>query len=271
METFANTPITMTRNLSVKRARAAKADLLLMLDSDQDFDFHANEPWYKPFFPEAFTFMYDNYDRGPHVVGAPYVGSANAGNNCFQFYWETIGEQQGETSFRLEQYPRQIAAQMSGIQPCGALPTGMCMFDMRIFDLLDTNRKSKAQVLEDFKDGRIDKREALRCIQDGYFYYEWTDATASEKASTEDVAATRDMSLVGQLKLGYNPVHCAWDSWIGHAKPATHGRPKIFCAEQVGGVLNRAILDDRSYRDRIVRIRNDELLAALETTNGRAP
>lgn len=260
----ADCPITMVRNNHVKKARENNCQLLLCVDSDQDPNFHEGESWYKPFWPEAFEFLYNHYERGPVVVGAPYCGPPSAGENCYVFLWSDHGDRGFETEFSLEQYPRQLAAQMSGIQPVAALPTGMILFDMRMFDLLDHNRKSKEQVLEEFKDGLISKTEALRCLQDGYFYYEWTDHTASEKASTEDVTVTRDMSLVGQIKLGYNPIHCAWSSWVGHMKPWCVGKPKMFTAEQVGGVLKRVVLDDVSRFDRRVRVRNDFLLRQLE-------
>lgn len=268
VETFNDTPITMLRNRAVNRARDEGCDVLVMLDSDHDFMHHKSEPWYKPFFPEAFSAIYSHWDTGPLVIGAPYCGAAGAGENIFVFQWQNYGPRGEETSFSLEQYSRSDAARMSGIQPCGALPTGMIMYDMRIFDLLDKNRKTKRQVLEEVKDGLITIDEGLRCIQDGYFYYEWSDDTASEKASTEDVAATRDMSLVGQLLLGYNPVMCAWDSWIGHVKPFCSGKPKFFCTEQVGGALKRAVLDGRQAGERVVRIRNERLMKILESSNG---
>lgn len=270
IKTLADTPIGMLRNRAVKMARQGGYDLLLMLDSDQDFMFHEHEPWYKPFFPEAFTAIYDHYDKGPLVIGAPYVGSASAGENTFVFRWQNQGIQGSETAFSLEQYPRECAAMMSGIQPVAALPTGMILFDIRIFDLMDEGRLSREQALDYYKEGRISRAEALRSLSDGYFYYEWTDETASEKASTEDVAATRDMSMVSILKLGYNALHCAWDSWIGHAKPYTTGKPRIFSTEQVGNTLKRAVLNDISFRDRIVRVKNDRLLKLLEQRNGHA-
>lgn len=268
LDFHSDTPITMVRNLYVERAKKAGCQLLLMCDSDQNPNFHVGEGWYKPFFPEAFNAIYEHYDKGPLVIGAPYCGSAEAGQNIFVFEWRNQGIFGDETSFSLEQYTRETAARMTGIQPCAALPTGMILFDMRIFDMLENNRKSKQQVLEEFKDGKIDKDEALRCIQDGHFYYEWTDHTASQKASTEDVTITRDMSIVGEVALGYNPVMCAWDSWIGHMKPYCTGKPRIFSTEQVGGVLKRAVLDNRSYRDRLVRVENKALLQALKESNG---
>lgn len=270
VKTLADTPVTMSRNKAVKLAREMGVDILVMLDADQDFMLHADEDWYRPFFPVAFDEIYKHYDKGPLVIAAPYCGAANNGENIFYFRWQDQGWHGDETSFSLEQYTRAEAAEMRGLHEAAALPTGLIMFDMRIFDLLDVNRKSKEQVLLDFQAGKIGLREALRCIQDGYFYYEWTDETASEKASTEDVSATRDMSIVSQLKLGYNACRVACDSWIGHVKPYTVGRPKRFCVEQVGGVLKRTVLDGHSYRDEIRKVSNPELLKLLESSNGSA-
>jgi hypothetical protein len=264
METFNDTPITMLRNRAVEFAREGKYDLLVMVDSDHELLYHEKAPWYKPFFPEAFNAIYNHYEKGPLVIAAPYAGGAGQGENMFVFQWDNHGERDLETAFSLDQYTRAQASQMSGIQPCGALPTGLIMYDMRIFDLLDINRKSKEQVLMEFKDGKLNLAEALRCIQDGYFYYEWTDHTASKKASTEDVSATRDMSIVGQLELGYNPVMCAWDSWIGHVKPTCSGKPRPFSVDQVGGFLKRVVIDNQSTREKLVRVDNKFLKALLD-------
>lgn len=265
---YSDTPITMVRNAYVEKARKLGCHLLLMVDSDQDPNLHRGQDWYKPFWNVAFDAIYAHYSKGPLVIGAPYCGPPNSGENCYVFQWNSQGNHGDGTEFSLDQYTRAQAAVMSGLQECGALPTGMILFDTRIFELLDANRMSKEDALIGFRDGKLTLQEALRSIQDGYFYYEWKDRTASEKASTEDVAATRDMSLVGRLKLGYNPVMCAWDSWVGHMKPWCVGRPKIFSVEQVGGVLKRAVLDNVSYRDRVIRVRNDDLLKAIEA-NGR--
>lgn len=267
METFSDTPVTMTRNAAIKKARESGCDIAVFFDTDQDFMLHAHEPWYKPFFPVAFDAIYDHYDKGPLVIAAPYTGGANNGQNIFFFQWRNKGVFENDhTEFSLEQYTREEAAQMSGLHPVAALPTGLIMFDLRIFDLLDDGRLSREQALDQYKAGTITRQQALRSLSDGYFYYEWTDESASEKASTEDVTATRDISLIGQLKLGYNPLLVACDSWIGHVKPYTTGRPKIFATEQVGNALQRAVLDNRSYRDRLVRVENKLLKAALESS-----
>jgi hypothetical protein len=66
-----------------------------------------------------------------------------------------------------------------------------------------------------------------------WFYYEHPDIYQSQKASTEDVTMTRDVSLVGTQKLGYNPVFCNWDAWAGHWKPKCVGKPVVIEAKSV--------------------------------------
>jgi len=108
-------------------------------------------------------------------------------------------------------YDRHTAVKMAGIQECAALPTGLIMYDMRVFEL--TEPKSPE-----------DKP---------WFYYEWKDHFCADKASTEDVTQTRDSSLVGTQKLGYNPVFCNWDAWAGHWKPKCVGKPVFIDAKGV--------------------------------------
>jgi hypothetical protein len=87
--------------------------------------------------------------------------------------------------------------------------------------------------LNKYKNGELSEREALRCLQQGWFYYEWTDGYAQQKGSTEDVTATRDASLLGIAALGYNPIHCAWSSWAGHWKPKCCSKPVLLTADCV--------------------------------------
>jgi len=257
-----DTPITMVRNEAILRARQLGVDVLVFIDSDNDPILHENDPWFKPFFETAFDKIYDHYDKGPLVIGAPYCGPPDGTENVYVFYWENNGIRDDSTQFKLEQYPRQWAAQMSGIQECAALPTGLIMFDMRIFDLMEPSKRSKRQVLEDFRDGKIDIEEAQREITEGWFYYEWKDGYAAEKASTEDVTFTRDASLIGMQKLGYNPVMCAWDSWVGHVKPWNVGKPSYYGTEQIGNCFKRAVLEDRSVHDRRINMSVDEKVAS---------
>ncbi len=253
-KTIADTPITHVRNRFVHLAEKQGCHLLLMIDSDQSPNKHKGEPGFKPFWTEAFDFIYKNYSKGPHVVGAPYCGPPGGTENVYVFKWENEGIRGDETQFRLDAYSRSEAAIMSGIQECAALPTGMILYDMRAFDLIRPSGKSKRQVLQEFQEGKIDIQQAEFDLHEGYFYYEWTDSFAHTKASTEDVTNTRDISMCGQVKLGYNPVHCAWDSWIGHWKPWNVGRPMRYGVESIGPTFRKVVLNDQSHYDTIIEL-----------------
>jgi hypothetical protein len=121
----------------------------------------------------------------------------------------------GNPDFQLEMYDRHTAYKMAGIQECAALPTGLIMYDMRAFELTEP-----------------------RSVNDKpWFYYEWNNHYCSEKASTEDVTQTRDLSMAGVQKLGYNPLYCNWDAWAGHWKPKCVGKPQIIDASGVSGLM----------------------------------
>lgn len=238
--TIADTPITMVRNRFVRMAKEAGAHLLLMVDSDQNPNLW-KQIGGKPFWKTAFDAIYDHYGKGPLVVGAPYCGTPNAGENCYVFYWDDNGSHGEETGMRLEMYPRQLAAQMSGVQECAALPTGMILYDMRAFDLIEPVSLTPDQVLDQFREGKLTQSQTLAALAGGYFHYEWKDTHADEKSSTEDVQNTRDISLAGIHKLGYNPVRCAWDCWVGHWKPWCVGKPQMYGAAQVAASLRVAV------------------------------
>jgi len=122
---------------------------------------------------------------------------------------------------------------MSGIQECAALPTGLIMYDMRCFDVTEPE---------------TDKDHP-------WFYYEWTDKYAANKASTEDVTMTRDLSLTGATKLGYNPVLCNWDAWAGHWKPKCVGKPVVMDAKSVGQKLRMAWSSQHDGGNKIVDLK----------------
>jgi hypothetical protein len=70
-----------------------------------------------------------------------------------------------------------------------------------------------------------------------WFFYEWKDKYQADKASTEDVTQTRDLSLVGTQTLGYNPVFCNWDAWAGHWKPKCVSKPQVISASGISEKL----------------------------------
>ena len=221
-----DTPITMTRNAAVRAARRAGADFLVMIDSDQHPDLYLGDPAARPFFESSFDFAAKRKELGlVTVVGAPYCGPPPA-ENVYVFRWATWESDQPNPDMRLEQYGREEAARMAGIHPAAALPTGLVLFDLAAFDL----------------------------VRPPYFYYEYTDEEECEKASTEDVTATRDICLAGQERLGYSPVFCNWDAWAGHYKPKCVGKPRVITSEQVNDKYRHAVLAGKPAAERLVRV-----------------
>lgn len=226
---LADTPITMTRNRAVLQAREFGVDVLVMVDSDMKPDVNAGDPTAKPFFKSSFDFLVNHYHKGPCVIGVPYCGPPPV--ECvYVFRWQNMQTGNPNPDFQLEMYDRHTAVTLSGIKECAALPTGLIMYDMRLFSL--TEPKSDQ-----------DKP---------WFYYEWKDIYHSGKASTEDVTNTRDFSLVGVEKLGYNPVYCNWDAWAGHWKPKCVGKPQFIDAKDISQKLRESWESNHSSDSRVV-------------------
>lgn len=215
---ISDTPITMSRNRSILQAREMGADVLIMVDSDMKPDMYVgSDGLAKPFFQSSFDFLVNHYHKGPCVIGAPYCGPPPA--ECvYVFEWRNMQSEHANPDFQLKMYERSQSVKMSGIQECAALPTGLIMFDVRAFDLIEPADE----------------------IAKPFAYYEWSNKYASEKASTEDVTMTRDLSLVGTQKLGYNPVYCNWDAWAGHWKPKCVGKPQFIEAKAVSEKLKES-------------------------------
>lgn len=240
-KTLSDTPITMVRNRFVELAKAAGADVLVMVDSDQNPMLYQENPEVKPFFPEAFNFLYRHWEKGPVVIGAPYCGPPPH-ENVYVFQFGNKMDLGEDSPLSLDQYTREEAAKMAGIQPCAALPTGLIMYDMRAFDLMEPP----------------------------YFWYEWTDNTQSKKASTEDVTNTRSLAMNGSLLLGYNPVHCYWNAWIGHHKPWCVGKPRRIAVEEVAESFRKAVELNRTREVKQIEFSvGDDLLQRIESQQDR--
>lgn len=224
---LADTPITMTRNRAVLTARDAGADFLLMLDSDMAPDLYlGRDPSAKPFLETSLDYCIERYERGPHVVFSPYCGPPPV-ENIYVFRWRNSESDTPNDEAKLEQFTRAEAAERAGFEAVAAAPTGLILYDMRAFELIEPRQQG-------------DKH---------WFAYEWTDIYGSGKASTEDVQNTRDISLAGIVKYGYNPVICNWDAWSGHWKPKCVGKPQVFTADAVGNSLRRVVEEGRLPRD----------------------
>lgn len=211
---LSDTPITMTRNRAIEIGKKHKADFLLFVDSDQypDVEFDKGDPKAKPFWKSSFDFAMKHYEKGPVIIGAPYCGPPDFEENVYVFHWNCRVNDNPQPDYQISAYTRFEAATRSGIEPVAALPTGLILIDMRIFEHLKMP----------------------------YFYYEYKDETESEKISTEDVVFTRNASLSVELKLGYNPVMCNWDSWAGHWKPKCVRKPRMIAAGDVARIMQNA-------------------------------
>lgn len=217
---FSDTPITMTRNQAVLWARSKKVDVLVMVDSDMGPDCELDDdPTAKPFFETSFDFIYKRWDEAPTVVCAPYCGPPPL-SPVYVFYWASSNLDAANVGMRLKMYEREEAEKFSSIHPVGALPTGLIMWDMRAFELTDPKTCE---------------------TKDGWFYYEWTDDYAAEKNSTEDVTATRDISLAGQALLGKDVIFCNWDAWATHWKPLAVRKPRSIHADYVSKKFKKAV------------------------------
>jgi hypothetical protein len=147
----------------------------------------------------------------PATIAAPYCGPPA---DCFVYvwrwadaaatradvdgHWETVPDVPGCVSWvqanggsRMVMVSREDAASKYGIQPVAALPTGLILYDLRVFTWLSPP----------------------------WFSYEYTDEYQSVKASPEDVHQTRRAGLLGMPQL------CNWDAWAGHVKLGTIEKP----------------------------------------------
>lgn len=194
-----DTPITMCRNLAVQAALANDIDILIMLDSDMAPDIDKAHP----FLPAAFEFIKRRWNTAPTIISAPYC-TAGPAYNPVMGVWRTHGDG-GRYEVSTSLYTREEAAQLSGIQPCSLQGTGLMAIDMRVFTGFDVDGETVA-------------------LPPPWFYYEYTDATNSQKASTEDMVFTRNVTLLfaqRRLEIGF----VDWDAWSWHVKTQFVGKP----------------------------------------------
>lgn len=201
-----DTPADMVRNRIVRDAQAQGADLLLMVDSDMDPDYYwavERSPEARPFVPSSLEFL-EKLDR-PAVIAAPYCGPPpNEYVYVFEWKW---GEVSHDFDGKLQMYDRTAAAMHRGVTQVAALPTGLILFDMRVFDLLPPP----------------------------WFYYEYKDQYRTHKASTEDVTFSRDCALCRI------PIYCNWDAWARHIKTKAVGRPQQQTVDIVHPRISRIV------------------------------
>lgn len=213
------TPITMARNLAVRTAREAGVDYLLMIDSDMSPDLPY--PGAKRFWDSSFDFAVNH--PGPCVVAAPYCGPPPF-ENCYVFKWANRQSEHPNKDFQVEQFTREEAAVRGGFEQVSALPTGLILIDLRVFDRL----------------------------KPPFFYYEYTDEQETALASTEDVTFTRDVTLAGL------PIYCNWDAWAGHWKRKRVGKPELLHVDSVRKQFRDAVLRNHQSDERLVMVGEGE-------------
>lgn len=271
---YCDTPITMTRNAAIYDALNNGIDVLIMVDSDMWPDC---EPDGKSFFATSFDFLYHHYEKGPCVIGAPYCGPPP--NECvYVFRWTDLESRHPNCRGRLEMYSRDHASQLTGITNCGALPTGVTMFDTRVFRLTEPKRCNDADVIKQLKAGEITDDEALKLLrQHSWCYYQYTDSFERHKSSTEDVTLTRDLSMAGLRILGYNPLYCNWDAWAGHSKEKIVRKPEHWDVKDISAQMRKTIVNGLSHtvkktesNDARLGPRADYFAAHPQETNGAA-
>jgi len=241
-----DTPIPMVRNAAAFEARRDGVDLLVMVDSDMHPDIHRGfDSQAHVFIEKAFELFCEHYDKGPCVIGAPYVGPPPhpiTGGNAVPYVLQWDGDCNDEAlrSYSLKLMDRFDAGRRTGIEKVAAIGTGLMLFDMRLF-----------------ADG---------AMIPPWFDYEWTNEPYNTgKASTEDVFFTRNCSLCGY------PVYCLWNCWAGHAKPAVEGKPQRVSSDMVGEQYAKAVKRGYNSSERLTTLNPTKTTNEVLEDLGLAP
>ena len=263
-QVYGDIPLTMERNKVVRDAKEGGFDVIVMLDSDNAPDMYLGvDSNAQPFLDTSFNLIYERQQRGlPTVVCAPYCGPPPhpvRGGEENVYVFDIASDQTHEDGkvhgLKVEAYSRNHAAMMRGIQACAAGPTGCIMYSTDAFDLLPCHSMTDEQILEKYKSDEISSERCRQLLRmESWFWYEFTDGFQTQKASTEDVTNTREITLSGLLKFGEPVVFCNWDAWAGHGKPRMVGKPSPIKMEQVSEVFAEAVRNNVSVRDEIREI-----------------
>jgi hypothetical protein len=218
------TPIDMARNRCIVEAQEAGCDYVLMIDADMAPD----EPRRggKPFWDTAWAWIQEQKRKGrPSVIAAPYVGPGYH-QNIYVFRWANFSnpEHQPRLAPQLRQYIREEAAERGGIEKVGALPTGLILYDLEIFQRMSPP----------------------------YFYYQM-DSKFTRKESTEDVTNTRDLDLLWSDVDGAG-CYVAWDCWARHVKLTEFGGPMVTTTAIVGEHMRKALARGLENGDKVIDV-----------------
>lgn len=227
---YDDTPIPMTRNRACVDAIRNGVDYLVMLDSDMAPDLPL--PHSKPFWDSSFDFCCKHRDK-PLVIAAPYGGPPPC-ENVYVFRWDNRESDDPNRICSLEQFTRHEAATRGGVEEVAALPTGLMIIDVR----------------------------ALADMPKPYFDYDYTDENESEKATTEDVFFSRNLSL---LRV---PQYCNWDSWAGHIKRKIVTKPVMMGVDDVRETFADAVKRNFKSNERVRVFKCDQKVESEKDFSG---
>lgn len=248
-----DTPITMNRNRCVYEALQLHVDYLLMIDSDMEPDpkgegGRLRYAGAKPFWETAWEFAMGHRDV-PMAICAPYCGPSPH-NNMYVFRFGAKNNKFRPSDRKLwsiDQFTREEVAVRGGIEEIPAAPTGLVLYDMRCFSTMMPDPKVSPDLYK------------------GWYYYEWTDQFAMEKASTEDVTQTRDMTFAfystGGKKGG--KMYCAWDCFAHHIKTEHVPKPELIRPDQIGAMYLAALKNPVASDEQLVMVDKGHLLPGI--------
>lgn len=152
-------PTPCARNQAVKKAREARADILVMVDDDMAPDVR--------FFGAAVDFLIKHSveGNGPAVIGAPYC-CAPPEESVLAFENGSIETGCGTPVWKVHRIPREDAARRVGVEQVINIGTGFIAYDMACFDK----------------------------ITPPYFAYQYTDEFHTNIIETEDCYLHRRLS-----------------------------------------------------------------------------
>lgn len=219
-----DTPIDMVRNQCVQNAMDLGIDYLLMIDNDMKPDYaRANRP-FAPFWKSSFDWMWRR--EAPSIIAAPYVGP-DPHNNIYVFRADNLTNDLDDPgNYVLRQFQRQEAAERGGIEKVKALPTGLILIDMRVFE----NRRLQIPWFDYEREGDGARCNTCRQHKRG----KWLG-----KASTEDVYFSRNVDTAWHQTPGAG-CYVNWDSWAIHIKRTYCYPPELLYADQLGVQEDRA-------------------------------
>lgn len=228
-----DTPIDMVRNHSVELAQQFGCDYLLMLDNDMEPD--QSGPHAVIFWDVAFDWIFDR--KEPALIFAPYLHGQSDYNNVCVFRWQSHNN--NHYPFGLVQYSREEAAACSGIHRVAAGPTGVMLFDMRIFADLP-----KPYFQYEFED------DGAPC----HVCHQPIAGPRCHKSSTEDCYFTRNVTLLYYDRPDAG-CFCLWDSWAIHHKVCGIPRPEAVTNDQIGRSFHEALKKNRSSHEGLLEVK----------------